>query len=374
MLKKFASLCLIAILVMGTACTSTPQTNSEVDKIFAAWDHDNTPGCAVGVIQNGQWAYQHAYGMADLEAKTPITTENTFYIGSMAKQFTAMSILLLAEQGKLSLLDDIHKYLPELPDYGTPITIQNLIHHTSGIREYMDLWEQKAINEWDGNPLEHAAEINAANTLTLLASQKTLNFSPGEQYAYSNTNYFLLGVIVQRVSGMSLRQFADESIFKPLGMTYTQYRDDVNITIPNLAVGYVINPDGSREPQQLRYQLYTLVGEGGLYSTLNDLLKWDQNFYHNQLGKQDPHLIDQMLATHALNNGEPVNYAFGLVVTEYRGITEIEHGGGWFGYRSDMARFPEKQLTVIELCNFTTDADSEVQDLTSRVADLFLGD
>ena len=216
MLKKIISLCLAASLFVGTACTSTPQSNPEVDRIFAAWNHDNTPGCAVGVIQNGQWAYKHAYGMADLEAKTPISTQNAFYVGSIAKQFTAMSILLLAEQGKLSLTDDIHKYLPELPDYGTALTIQNLIHHTSGIREYYDLWNQKAINEWDGNLVEHAAEINAANSLTLLASQKTLDFTPGDQYAYVNSNYFLLGVIVQRVSGKSLLQFADETIFKPL--------------------------------------------------------------------------------------------------------------------------------------------------------------
>ena len=374
MLNKAFSLCLAAILFVGTACTSTPQANPEVDKIFAVWDHDNTPGCAVGVIQNGQWVYQQAYGMADLEAKTPITIENTFYIGSMAKQFTAMSILLLAEQGKLSLTDDIHKYLPELPDYGTPLTVENLLHHTSGLQEYYDLWGQKIQNEWGEDAASHAAEINAANSLKLLTTQKTLNFSPGDQYVYTNTNYFLLGEIVQRVSGKSLRQFADDMIFKPLGMTHTQYRDDTKITIPNLAVGYVLNPDGSREPQELRYQLYTLVGEGGLYSTLDDLFKWDQNFSHNQLGKKDPHLIDQMLATQPLNNGEPNNYAFGLVVMEYRGMTEIEHGGGWFGYLSDMARFPEKQLTVIELCNFTSDNDSEVQDLTPQVVDLFIGE
>jgi CubicO group peptidase (beta-lactamase class C family) len=136
-----------------------------VDKIFAAWDHADTPGCAVGVIQNGQWIYQHAYGMADLEANTPITTHTTFYIGSMAKQFTAMSILLLAEQDKLSLTDDIRKYLPEMSDFSTPITIENLLHHTSGVQEYYDLWDQKMQNEWDGDPASHAAEVNASNSL-----------------------------------------------------------------------------------------------------------------------------------------------------------------------------------------------------------------
>ena len=173
-------------------------------------------------------------------------------------------------------------------------------------------------------------------------------------------------------SGKSLRQFADEAIFKPLGMTHTQYRDDAKISIPDLAVGYVLNPDGSRDPQSLRYQLYTLVGEGGLYTTLDDLFKWDQNFYHNQLGKKDPHIIDQMLAIQPLNNGEFNNYAFGQVIMKYRGMTDIEHGGGWFGYRSDIARFPEKKLTVIELCNFSSVNESVVQELTPQVADLFL--
>ena len=215
-LKKIFSFCLAAILLVGTACTSTTQANPEVDQIFAAWDHNDTPGCAMGVIQNGKWAYQHTYGMADLEAKTPITTQNAFYIGSMAKQFTAMSILLLAEQGKLSLNDDIRKYLPELPDYGTPITVENLIHHTSGIQEYYDLWNQKMQNEWEGDPVSHAAEVNASNSLKLIASQKTLNFPPGDKYVYTNTNYFLLGQIVERVSGKSLRQFADNAIFKIL--------------------------------------------------------------------------------------------------------------------------------------------------------------
>ena len=362
----------LAILFLITGCHSSPQANPQVDSIFAAWDHDNTPGCAMGVIQNGQWAYQHAYGMADLEAKTPITTQNAFYIGSMAKQFTAMSILLLAEQGKLALSEDIRKYLPELPDYGTPISVENLIHHTSGLPEYYDLWDQKIKDDWDGDPISHAAEVNAANSLKLIASQKTLNFSPGDKYVYTNTNYFLLGEIVERLSGKSLRQFADEAIFKPLGMTYTQYRDEAKITIPNLAVGYVLNPDGSRDPQRLRYQLYTLVGEGGLYTTLDDLFKWDQNFYHNQLGKKDPYLIDQMLAIQPLNSGELNNYAFGLVIMKYRGMTQIEHGGGWFGYSSDIARFPEKKLTVIELCNLSSDKNSEAQELTPQVAELFL--
>lgn len=363
---------ILAILVFITGCHSAPQANLQVDKIFSAWDHDDTPGCAIGVIQNGKWAYQHAYGMADIEAKAPISTQMVFYIGSVAKQFTAMSILLLVEQGKLSLSDDIRKYLPEIPDYGVLITIQNLIHHTSGIPDYLSKWGQKYVDQ-GLNAYDYAISVNEANSLELIANQKELVFSPGERYSYSNSNYFLLAVIVKRVSGMSLRQFAEESIFKPLEMTHTQYRDAIDISIPELAVGYIVNPDGSRSPTRQFYKDYHLIGDGGLYTTLDDLFKWDQNFYSNDLGKKDPHLIDQMVATQTLNNGSPNDYAFGLVKTEFQGTTEFEHGGGFFGYRSDMARFPEKKLTVIELCNFASDNDSEVQSLTPQVAGIFLG-
>ena len=237
-------LLLVSWLLSG--CQSAPQANPQVDKIFANYDSSYAPGCAVGVIQNGQWAYQHAYGMADLEAKTPITTQSTFYIGSGGKQFTAMSILLLVEQGKLSLDDDIHKYLPELPDYGACVTVGNLIHHTSGIKDYLILWLHK-FNDQELNTYDHLDSIHEDNSLKLIASQKELDFSPGNQYAYSNSNYFLLGVIVKRVSGKSLRQFADENIFNPLGMNHTQSRDAVDIAIPGLAMGYMQNTDGTRQ-------------------------------------------------------------------------------------------------------------------------------
>ncbi len=364
----------LIILFFLAGCSPPPQTNpvNVVDQIFAPWDHDNTPGCVMGVIQNGRWAYQHAYGMADLEAKTPITTQNAFYIGSMAKQFTAMSILLLAEQGKLSLTDDIRKYLPEMPDYGTPITIQNLVHHTSGIKDLYELISQKYAGQ-TVNETELAASFQDNDVLELIAGQKTLDFAPGDQYTYSNSNYILLGMIVKRVSGKSLRQFADENIFKPLGMTHTQFKDDAKIVIPNLALGYRLNPDGRWESRQDIMQAWHFYGDGGLYTTLDDLFKWDQNFYQIRLGEKSPRLIDQMLSTQPLINGGSNNYAFGQVITEYRGLTEIEHGGGCQGYSSDMARFPEKNLTVIELCNFSYD-QNKPQELTPQVAELFWGE
>jgi CubicO group peptidase (beta-lactamase class C family) len=370
MKTKYTCLLLI-ILVFVTSCNSAFQTNPRVDKLFAVWDHNDTPGCAVGVIQNGQWVYKHAYGMADLDAKTPLTTHNTFYIGSMAKQFTAMSILLLAEQGKISLNDDIRKYLPEMPDYGTPITVQDLIHHTSGIKDYLVQQLLSLVDE-GLNPYDQLASFNGANSLEWIAKQKELDFSPGDKYAYSNSDYFLLGIIIERVSGSSLRQFAEESIFKPLGMSHTQFRDNISISISDLAVGNIFNADGSRLSTRQIAKDYHLVGDGGLYTTLEDLFKWDQNFYHNQLGKGDSHLIEQMYSVQKLNDGNPNDYAFGLVVTTYHNTVEIEHGGGFIGYSSDMARFPEKKLTVIELCNIFRYETSEAQDRTPLVADLFL--
>jgi CubicO group peptidase (beta-lactamase class C family) len=366
----------LAILLILTSCQPIPQArpleeNPQVDQIFAAYDKEDSPGCAVGVIQNGQWVYQHAFGMADIEANKPMTTKNALYIGSNGKQFTAMSILLLLEQGKLSIDDDIHTYLPELPDYGYRITVENLVHHTSGIKDYLVLW-LKEFAAQGLNGYEHIASIHEGNSLELIASQKELDFAPGDQYAYSNSNYFLLGVIVERVSGMSLRQFAAENIFKPLGMTHTQYKDDINITIPDLAVGNMFDDYGSRMSTRQVSQDYHLVGDGGLYTTLDDLFNWDQNFYHNRLGKKDPHLIDRMYSTQMLNDGKQGDYGFGLGIYAYHDMLEIEHGGGFIGYRSDIARFPEQKLTVIELCNFSSNKTSEVMDLTPQVVDIFL--
>ena len=376
------SKCLIyslVVLLLISGCQPSAQAkplqadNPQVDQIFAAYDKADSPGCAVGVIQNGQWVYQRAFGMADLETKKPLTIQNVFYIGSNAKQFTAMSILLLLEQGKLSLHDDIHQYLPELPDYGKRVTVENLIHHTSGVKDLYTVFDQKYAGQTI-NTTELAASLRESDVLELIASQKTLDFAPGDQYAYSNSNYVLLGMIVKRVSGKSLRQFAAENIFKPLGVTHTQFKDDAKIVIPDLAVGYQLDSDGRWVSTREFMQAFHIYGDGGLYTTLDDLYKWDQNFYHNQLGKKDTQLIEQAYSTQMLNNGQLGDYGFGLGIYNYRGLTEIEHGGGLPGYRSDTARFPKKVLTVIELCNFYTDNDSEVQELTPRVADLYLGE
>lgn len=346
--------------------TLVRQANPQVDQIFSEWDNSNSPGCALGVIHKGQLIYRHNYGMAQPALEAPISDNTVFYIGSMAKQFTAMSIILLVEQGRLSLDDNIRKYIPEFSDYGFPITIQHLLHHTSGITDYLLEWIYGGDYKALADVYPDIGSLDEQKALDLLTSQTALDFIPGTQYAYSNSNYFLLGLIVKRVSGQSLPTFADENIFKPLGMRHTQYRDDLNTTIANLATGHVLNAENILEPVSTTYRL---VGDGGMYTTLDDLYLWDQNFYHNQLGKKDQHLIDQIYARGRLNNGDAVDYGFGVGHYQKDGLDLIEHGGQWIGFKNDIARFPDQQLTVMLLCNSEA---IDAQQLSLQVAEHYL--
>ncbi len=238
-----------------------------VDKLFAQWDKPGSPGCALAVIENGKTIYERGYGSANLECNIPITPESVFYVGSCSKQFTAMSIALLAHQGKLSLDDDIRKYVPEMPDYGSPITVRQLIHHTSGLRDYLSLLGIAGLD---------FGSYHKPDVLELIARQKELNFKPGDQYLYSNSGYFLLAVIVERVSGKSFREFTQENIFKPLGMTHTHFHDDYTMLIKNRASGYFPADQGAFRNF---ISTFDCVGSGGLFTSVEDLYFWDQNFY-----------------------------------------------------------------------------------------------
>ncbi|MFQ5628604.1 MAG: serine hydrolase domain-containing protein, partial [bacterium] len=257
--------------------------SAKVDQIFADWDKPDSPGCALAVIQDGKTVYSRGYGMADLEHDIPISPQTVFYIGSTSKQFVTFSIALLAEQGKLGLDDNIRKYLPEFPDYGQPITIRHLIHHTSGIRDYLTLWSLAGRNYLDYMPEDVV--------LDMICRQKELNFSPGEQHLYSNSCYFLLAVIVERASGQSLREYADKHIFKPLAMKNTHFHDNNKHIIKKRAYGYAPGKIGGFDQLIMRFDL---VGSGGLYTCVEDLYLWDQNFYHNKLGKGGQEIIDLM--------------------------------------------------------------------------------
>jgi CubicO group peptidase (beta-lactamase class C family) len=336
-------------------------TAAKVDKLFENWDKPDSPGCALGIVKDGRLIYKRGYGMANLDYNIPISSKSAFDIQSMAKQFTAMSVLLLAKQGKLSLDDEIQKYLPDFPRYQSPITIRHLIHHTSGIRDHWVLHELAGMRGENVHLTEY-------DFLGLLARQKDLNFKPGEGHAYSNSGYFLLGLIVKKVSGKSLREFTAENIFKPLGMNNTHFHDDRNMVVKNRVSAYLPRSSGGFAAALLNAGT---VGDGNLFTSVEDLFLWDQNFYNNKLGFGSD-LISEQLSTGKLNNGQKLNYAFGLRVEEYKGLRTIRHGGSGSGFDTDMTRFPEEKFSVICLCNEGDNLDSG--GFRARVADIFLAD
>ena len=330
---------------------------ARVDKLFATWDKPESPGCAVGVIKDGRIIYQHGYGVASLDYGIPISAKTVFNIASTSKQFTAASVASLARQGKLSLDDDIHKFLPELPTYSSPVTVRQLIYHTSGIREYPHLMQLAGLYEQNATTDE---------VLKMIARQKELNFKPGSEYLYSNSGYLLLAQIVKAASGKSLREFAQENIFQPLGMSHTSFVDDGKEIVKNRATGYSTRPGGF----SVELALHPHVGNGGLLTSVEDLFLWDQNFYANKIGG-GAELISQLTTAGTLNSGEKIDYAFGLDVETYRGLKVIGHGGASYGFTSDMIRFPEQRFSVICLCNLS---NIESGRLTRQIADIYLAD
>jgi CubicO group peptidase (beta-lactamase class C family) len=330
-----------------------------VDAVFAEHAKPGSPGCSLAVVQNGRITYEKGYGLASIEHGVPIDPKKTvFDIGSTSKQITAACVLLLARDGKLSLDDEVRKHIPELPDYGTPVTIRHLLHHTSGIRDYIDLMAMGGINFEDW--------ATAGDALAAIARQKKLDFKPGSEHSYSNSGYFLLSQIVERVSGKKMREFAQERIFGPLGMTNTQILDDHTKVIPHKAASYAPGPDGGFA---LVMSNWEQTGDGAVQTTVEDLAKWDQNFYDPKVG--GPWLVEQLQTRGALNDGETIDYARGLMVGDYRGLRRVSHGGGWAGYRAEMIRFPDEKLSVVTLCNLGTANPSA---LAQQVADLYLAD
>lgn len=331
----------------------------KVDALFAAFDKTSSPGCSLAVIQDSELIYTRGYGMANLEHSIPNQPWTRFYLASMSKQFTAFCIALLEEEGKLNLEEDIRTWLPEIPQYQMPITIQHLVHHTSGLRDYLGL------GYLAGHPQDDL--ITEAEALELLSRQKELNFTPGDEYLYSNSGYILLSMIVARASGKSFRRYADEMIFQPLGMKHTHVHDNHLEMVPQRATGYAPTAQG----YQISVPNFDMVGDGGIYSCVLDLYKWDQNFYHNRLGKGRSELIERVLNTRKLNDGAENEYAFGLMMEKYQGLTEVNHGGAYGGYRTEMIRFPEQHFSVIVLGNHASFRES---DLAHQVADIFLTD
>ena len=349
---------LLALLAASPEAPKPQDTKARVDAIFSEYDRSDSPGCSLGVYRDGRIEYARGYGMANLELGVANSPQTVMDIGSTGKQFTAFSIQLLASEGKLSLDDDIRKWLPEIPDYGKTITVRHLLHHTGGLRDYIELFSLQGVEEEDLSTRE--------DTLKVLALQKAPNFAPGEEHLYSNTGYFLLGEIVRRASGESLRDFARERIFGPLGMRHTQYNDLHTRLIPGRATGYAKAEGGGFGIDMSDWEQ---VGDGGVLTSIEDLQRWDENFYAGAAG--GPGVIAAMLEPGVLNSGKKIQYASALYVTEYRGLPAVEHGGAWAGYRAQLVRFPKQHLSVACICNL---AEANPSRLAHRVAEVYLGD
>ncbi len=359
-MKKMLWLSLFVLLAVQALPADQETLESRADGVFAPWDSTSSPGCALAVIRDGGIVYSRGYGMANLEHAVAITPSTAFYAGSVSKQFVAASIALLAEEGALSLDDDIRKYVPEIPEYGQTITVRNLVHHTSGLRDYLTLMSLAGRN--------FADSASEEEVIALIARQKELNFEPGAEYLYSNTGYFLLAQIVKRASGKTLREYAEEKIFAPLNMTSSHFHDDLTMFVYKRAEGHLAGDDGDWELTRSRF---ALVGSGGLFTTVEDLFLWDQNFYENRLGKGGPELIDLVHTRGKLNDGEELDYAFGLTLGEYRGLKTVRHGGALGGYRSHLLRFPEERFSVAIACNLD---QIDPGNLANRIAALYLED
>ena len=334
------------------------KTAAAVDEVFADYTKPGSPGCAVAVFRNGRIIHAKGYGLANIEEDVPITPDSVFDIGSTSKQFTAASILLLEKQGKLSVNDDVRKYIPELPDYGHKISILELLNHTSGLRDYLTLMDLAGINIDSVTTDEDA--------LQMITRQKALNFEPGSEWLYSNTGFFLLSIIVKRVSGKTLREFAAENIFGPLGMTHTQFRDDHTALIANRAMAY--DPKENTDEYKLDVSYFEQTGDGAVHTSVEDLLKWDENFYSGEVGGQA--FLAELQKRGELNSGKVLDYAKGLFIADYRGLGTVSHGGSWGGYRAELLRFPGQHFSVACLCNR---GDSNPSRRARQVADIYLG-
>lgn len=345
---KLSLTILLAFILLAETNAQTPDYSAEVDKIFA-WTKPNEPGCAVALSQNGKLLINKAYGSADLEREVAITANTLFDAGSVRRQFVAAAILLLAEEGKLSLTDDIRKYIPDLPDYGRKITIDHLLTHTSGIRDWQPL-----LNLAGGDP----------TAMTMIMRQRELNFTPGDEWSYSNSGYVLLPEIVTKVSGIPFADFVQKRVFDPAGMKSTVYVDDPMFLIKNRALAY------SKEKERWKMDMYLgneRGGAGALFTTAVDLVAWQDSLTANRLGA---FLTQKLMEPTVLNNGRKLSYARGQQIEPFRGGGSlIWHSGGAAGYSALSGRLSQHNLSIAITCNQDGTARSA---FAGRIFNLFL--
>ena len=334
------------------------------DSVFQRFDRTDSPGCALGVYQDGNILYARGYGMASLEHGVALTPRSVLDVGSISKQFTAMAMLMLQKEGKLSLDDPIRKYIPEMPAYADKITLRRALSQTSGLRDLYTMMGQTG----------RAFEGDTIDALRVITRSVEPNYEPGARYLYTNSGWILAAQIVYRLTGKNLAQFAEERIFRPLGMHDTRYMADAMTIIPNGAVGYAPRPGGGFRVARSDYD-GAILGAGAVHTTVEDFGRWLNNYDSGAVGGRD--IIETMTTATKLNNGEPAKsgatqaYAVGLNVGTLRGLRVVSHGGSWAGYRGHFMRFPDQRFAVATFCNLTT---SGPDSLARKVAGIYLAD
>ena len=347
---------IIAISIFSANAQRSIPQQASIDSIFSSWDSSDSPGGTVGIIKEGKLVFAKGYGSANLDYNIPNKTKTVYRIGSTSKQFTAACIVLLSQQGKLALEDKLIKFFPDFPAYANDITIQHLLNHTSGIRDYLILARLSGLGSED-----HYTDKTVEKWLT---NQKELNFNPGDEYLYSNSGYWLLGQIVKSVSGITMAEYAKENIFIPLEMNATHFHNDHKQIVKNRASGYRPNRKGG---YSISMTTLDMIGDGGIFTTVEDLAIWDTSFYGSKILNQS--FWKKMTHVGTLNNGKKITYASGLDISTYKGLKIIQHGGSFVGYKADIIRFPEAQFSVVILANRS---DSNPTKMAYKVADLFL--
>ena len=351
--RKYARLLAMVFALPMIACAQGDFDTAAIDNVFADFNSE-TPGCALGVVQSGQLVYGRGYGMANLEHDIPINTTSVFRIGSVSKQFAAAVAALAAMEGYLDLEDPLQKWIPELPDYGEPLTLRHTLNHTSGLRDYITLMSLKGLR---GDDFYTVAEL-----IEVQALQEELNFPSGSEYLYSNSGYVLATEAVARAVGKPFKDYAEEVLFRPLQMSHSHFHDDHNHIVPLRADGYSPRGDGFRT----NMTTLDMIGDGGVYTSIDDMVHWVTALEQDGIRSG----LTPILETRGvLNSGEEISYALGQSHGEHRGLATIGHGGSWVGFRADVLRFPSQSTSIVTLCNR---ADASPSGRAIQVADIVL--
>jgi CubicO group peptidase (beta-lactamase class C family) len=359
-----ASVALLMAMCLG--CGTEPssgreqaQLAQEVDDLFAEWNAPGSPGCALVLVDGGKVVLERCYGLASIEHGIPIKPTTRFELASVSKPFTAFGILLLEQEGKLTLSDDIQEYLPELPDYGAPITIADLLHHTSGISDWVDV---RAYAGEYGN-----AGFEIEDLIDLVARQRVLEFEPGSMWSYSNTNYALLAEIIARVTGMPFGEWMHDNVFEPLEMDDTSFPTDGARVLPNRAAAYYRESGG--EIVRSLVETFEIPGPAHCFSTIEDMARWLGNFRTGRVGGLD--LIARMTEKPTLTNGEQSFYGAGVGMTDYRGVLTVGHSGQTGSFKSELVYCPELEVGVAVLGNAGW---MQADDVARRILDIYLAE